>query len=303
MIREIKGLYVPLVTPFTEDGGSVDYDRLRGLIDYLIDEVGADGLIPNGTTGESTSLSPDEQKRLIEETVRHTDRRVPVFPGTGVAGTEKTVTLTRFAESAGADGVLVVSPYYIRPSQEGLFTHFSTVAESTKLPVMLYNIPSRTGVNLAPELILRLAAIDNIIALKDVACDLRQTMAVVEGVSGLEKPFSILSGEDLNTFSSLCLGGSGAVAATGHIVGREIREMIDCVERDDLQGARDIHYSIKRILELLFAAPNPVPTKAALDILGTGFGGSVRLPLLQAPSDLLGELRVELKKIGRKVVK
>lgn len=297
----VRGLYIPMITPFEEvDGQPVSGSKLKQLIDYLINEQGADGLIPVGTTGESTSLDHDEKQFVIEQTVLHVAGRVKVFAGTGTANTKDTIEMTQFAEKVGADGVLVVAPYYIRPDQEGIFQHLKAVAQSTSLPIIVYNIPVRTGRNMEVSTILRLAEINNIVAIKDTAGDLVHTMDLLEGRRTLGgKPFSVLTGEDIHVFTNLCLGGDGAISATAHVVGQELQSMMSRFHSGDLTGARDVHYRIKKLLQLLFAAPNPAGIKTALDLMGTGLGGKVRLPIVMPDQAVVSALRSELLSLGK----
>ncbi len=298
----LAGMSIPLVTPFKNDKKlSVDRKKLEKLVDYLIDVQKADSLVAIGTTGEASSLSHDEKETVIAATVEAARGRVPVIAGTGSSRTEDVIELTNFAEKEGAAGVLVVSPYYIRPNQDGLYKHFLTIAQNTDLPIVLYNHPGRTGACIEVNTLIRLAnAAKNIIGIKDCPNNLCLTTDLARRARAeIKHTFFVLTGEDDATFVNLCLGADGAISATAHIVGAEIKRMIEVFRAGDLALAREIQFSIIDLQRMLFGVPSPAPIKAALDILGPDLGGPVRSPLVDAPPEFVAKLQVQLKRMNK----
>lgn len=296
--KEFSGCHLPIITPFKDDY-SLDEDGLKKLVNYYIDEIGVNGIVPCGTTGESPTLSIKEHDRVIELVVEEVDGRVPVMAGTGSNSTTEAIERTKHAQSVGVDATLQVAPYYNKPTQAGFLAHFEAVAEQTELPIFIYNIPGRTGKNIEPETILRLAEIDNIIGLKDAAGDLGQTMKILAATKAFKQKFYHMSGEDKLTFSAMCLGGDGAIAAVAHVVGREMTEMCRLALAGEYAQARDIHYHILPVIDVLFIESNPVPVKEALTMMGLPAGPS-RLPLVPlrpANREKLKEALVALGKI------
>lgn len=294
---DLRGCHIPLVTPFKEDG-SIDEPGLRKLVNHLIEVEGVDGLVPCGTTGESPTLSHEEHGRVVEIVVKEARGRVPVIAGTGSNSTKEAIEMTLHAEAAGADATLQVCPYYNKPTQEGLLAHFRAVAEATRLPVVLYNIPGRTGRNIEPETVIKLSEIENIIGIKDACGDLTQTMRILEATRNRAKPFYVLSGEDALTFPMMALGGHGVICAVGNVIGREYREMVHLMLEGRVPEAREIHYRTLPVVRALFLETNPVPVKEALNMMGLP-AGPLRLPLTpmnQANRELL---RRALEEIGR----
>ncbi|MGQ9857826.1 MAG: 4-hydroxy-tetrahydrodipicolinate synthase [Thermodesulfobacteriota bacterium] len=294
---DLRGCHIPLVTPFKEDG-SIDEPGLRKLVNHLIEVEGVDGLVPCGTTGESPTLSHEEHGRVVEIVVKEARGRVPVIAGTGSNSTKEAIDMTLHAEAAGADATLQVCPYYNKPTQEGLLAHFRAVAEATRLPVVLYNIPGRTGRNMEPDTVIKLSEIENIIGIKDACGDLTQTMRILEATRNRAKPFYVLSGEDALTFPMMALGGHGVICAVGNVIGREYREMVHLMLEGRVPEAREIHYRTLPVVRALFLETNPVPVKEALNMMGLP-AGPLRLPLTpmnQANRELL---RRALEGIGR----
>lgn len=223
----LRGVIVPLVTPFKDDL-SIDYAGLAGLVDYCIEEMGCDGLVPCGTTGESTTLSHQEHVEVIQAVVTQTRKRVPVIASTGSNSTSEAVQLTRRAQEVGADATLQVGPYYNKPTQEGLFNHFAAVAAASELPLLIYNIPGRTSRNIEPQTIARLwREVPTVVGLKDCSNDLHQMMTIYRSTD--PETFKIYCGEDIMTLSLLCHGGAGAIAAVAHVVGKEVKAMCNAV--------------------------------------------------------------------------
>lgn len=264
-----------MVTPMTADG-AVDLQRAAALASRLI-ETGSDGLVVAGTTGESPTLSRDEKVALFRTVIEAVGERVPVLCGTGSNNTADSIALTEEAEALGAAGVMLVAPYYNKPSQTGLFEHFRAICAATSLPVMLYNIPSRTGVNVLPETIMRLAeAAPNLVAVKEAAGSIDQMSELVRQAGGR---LTVYSGDDSMTLPLLAVGGHGIVSVAGHIVGRELRQMIDAFVAGRVADAARIHQSLLPLLKALFVTTNPAPIKTALRL--TGFdAGPLRLPMV-----------------------
>jgi len=291
MALDLSGIFVPNITPFSAQG--VDEAALRRVLDYLIAQ-GATGLAPCGTTGESATLSHEEHRRVVELTVEHVGGRVPVIAGTGSNSTSEAIALTRHAEQAGADGALVICPYYNRPSQAGLIAHFTKLAQVTSLPLLMYNIPKRTGVNMEPETVRELSQVPNIVGIKEASGELNQVIEILR----LAKPgFSVLSGDGNMTFAICCLGGVGGILADAHILPREWRRMVALIREGKVAEAREIHFRLLPVAKALFAEVNPVPVKAAMEMLGL-CSAEVRLPLLPATERCRGALREELSKLG-----
>jgi 4-hydroxy-tetrahydrodipicolinate synthase len=284
------GCTVALVTPFRE--GEVDYPALQAAVDWQIAQ-GTPVLSPVGTTGESPTLSHEEHERVIATVVERAAGRARVLPGTGSNATAEAVRLTRFAARAGADGALLVSPYYNRPMQEGLYAHFAKVAESVDLPLVLYNVPGRTGRNVEPETIERLAKIGPIVAVKEASGSLDQVSDLL-----VRTDLTILSGDDSLTLPMLAVGAEGVVSVVANLVPRDVISLLSAFERGDLAEARRRHQALFPLCrDLLGVAANPIPVKLALAMLGRG-NGELRLPL--CPPDERGReaLRRSLVRYG-----
>lgn len=265
-----------MVTPFGKDL-SVDYAQAKKLARYLV-ESGSEGLVVAGTTGESPTLTKEEKIELFRVIVEEVGGKAAVIAGTGGNNTAESVALTRAAEKVGVDGVMLVGPYYNKPSQEGLYQHFKTVAESTDLPVMLYNIPGRTAVNILPSTVERLAQVENIVAIKEASGSLDQ---VSELRRILPDSFAIYSGDDSMTLPIMALGGKGVISVAAHVVGPKIKEMINAFTSGNITMATKLHIELFPVFKAMFITTNPVPVKAALNLLGWQVG-SPRLPLVEA---------------------
>ncbi|AJY76621.1 4-hydroxy-tetrahydrodipicolinate synthase [Paenibacillus beijingensis] len=272
-------LITAMVTPFDAEG-AIDWDTTARLVDYLIDEQRSDSLVVCGTTGESPTLTEEEKLEMFRFVLKRANGRCKVIAGTGSNSTVHTIHLTKEAEKIGVDGVLLVVPYYNKPSQEGMYRHFKAVAEATELPVMLYNVPGRTGISISAETTIRLAQIRNIVATKECVAD-----QVVEIVSGAPETFRVYSGDDSATLPVLAAGGYGIVSVASHIIGPQMKEMIDAYLSGNVKEAAALNIKLTPIFEGLFACPhyvpNPVPVKYALGLKGMPVGG-VRLPLVEA---------------------
>jgi 4-hydroxy-tetrahydrodipicolinate synthase len=277
-------LITALVTPF-DNNLHIDYDRLRLLIDYVIEHQQSDAIVICGTTGESPTLSEDEKLELFRHAVQYTAKRCKVIAGTGSYDTKHAVHLTELAERAGVDGALVVAPYYNRPAQEGIYLHFKSIAENTSLPIMLYNIPSRTGINIDVQTTVRLSAIKNITATKESSGDLDQ---MAEIISATDDSFKLYSGDDNLTLPVLAVGGHGVVSVASHVIGKEIQEMMNEYVQGRVGNAARLHQKLLPIFKGLFQCPhrvpNPVPVKYALKLRGVDVGG-VRLPLVECTGE------------------
>ncbi len=288
----LEGCLTALVTPLHDDG-SVDFDTLAALVDWQIAQ-GVDGLVAVGTTGESATLDVDEHVAVIAATVKAAAGRVPVVAGAGGNATSEALELTRASEEAGADALLHVTPYYNRPSQEGLYRHFEAIARATSLPIVLYNVPTRTGCDLATDTVARLAAFDNVVAVKDATGNLVRGTDLVAAVGDR---MSILSGDDGTAFPLYACGGRGVISVVSNVAPFHMSDMWDAFSAGDLARARQRHLELRQLIQLLFAEPSPAPTKAALALLGRA-RPAVRLPLVPATSALTERLAAELRRLG-----
>jgi 4-hydroxy-tetrahydrodipicolinate synthase len=263
-----------MVTPFDKKG-HIDFTKTTQLINHLI-ENGTDSLVVAGTTGESPTLTKEEKLALFKHVVKVVDKRIPIIAGTGSNDTYASVEMTKKAEQIGVDAVMIVAPYYNKPNQEGLYQHFKTVAESTSLPVMVYNIPGRSVVNIAPETVIRLSQIPNIKAVKEASGNLNSMTAII---AGTDEDFLLYSGDDGLTLPAMAIGAAGVVSVASHVIGIEMQSMISSFLEGDVGEAAIKHQKLLPLMEGLFAAPSPVPVKTALQLKGIDTG-SVRLPLV-----------------------
>jgi len=287
----IEGCLTALVTPFRD--GKVDFDGLAKLVDWQI-ENGVDGIVSVGTTGESATLDVDEHVAVIAATVKATRGRVPVIAGAGANATGEALELTHASESAGATALLHVTPYYNRPSQEGLFRHFEAIARSTRLPIILYNVPSRTGCDLLTDTVVRLSALDNIVGIKDAT---RNLVRGGELIAAVRDRMTVLSGDDATAFPLYALGARGVISVVSNVAPRAMSDMWDAVKAGDWARGQKRHYELRVLNQLLFAEPSPAPTKAALSLLGR-CAVDVRLPLVSASAALIEQLRGEMRAQG-----
>lgn len=271
---DIGQIATAMVTPFTPEG-NIDFEKTANLIEHLIAN-GTDTLVVCGTTGESPTLTAEEDKELIDFTVKQVNKRIPVLAGTGTNDTAVSVQLTKTAESLGVDGIMLVTPYYNKPDQKGLYAHFSHIASETKLPILLYNIPGRSVANMEPDTVIALSKIENIRAIKEASGNLEQMAAIIEGT---DDDFAVYSGDDGLTLPLLAIGGKGIVSVASHVVGNEMQQMINAFKNGKTKEAADMHRAFLPLFRALFASPNPVPVKYALNKMGIPVGG-VRLPLV-----------------------
>jgi 4-hydroxy-tetrahydrodipicolinate synthase len=278
-----------MVTPFDQNG-EVDFNAARNLVNHLIAN-GTDALVVAGTTGESPTLTIEEEVELFKFVVTEVNGRVPVIAGTGSNNTRASINLTKLAEQTGVDGLLLVVPYYNKPSQEGLYQHFKAIAESTTLPVMLYNIPGRSVINMSVETVVRLSQIPNIVSIKDASGNLD---AMAEIINQTPPNFTVYSGDDSLTLPLLSIGGTGVVSVASHVIGNEMQTMIQNFKNGKLQEAALAHRTLLPIFKALFAAPNPSPVKAALNLKGVPVGG-VRLPMVPLNDEEISALQQTLQ--------
>ena len=283
-----SGAFTALVTPFKN--GEVDVEALESLVEFQI-EGGIDGLVPCGTTGESPTLSEEEDRLVIETVVRVTAGRVPVVAGTGSNNTASAIKYTKMAEEVGADGSLQVAPYYNKPTQEGLFRHYAAIAENTSLPLVLYNIPGRTNVTIAPETIAQLAEIPNIVGVKESTLSMNM-VSDIKRLCGEE--FDVLSGDDPMTLPLLALGGTGVVSVASNIAPGAVSDMVAAMNSGNLARGRELHYGLLPLIRALSVETNPIPIKAAASLLGL-CSDELRLPLVPMSGENLRNLQTVME--------
>lgn len=276
---KIGRIATAMVTPFNEDN-TINYPEVEKIIHHLI-ENGTDTIVVCGTTGEAPTLSTEEKLELIKFVVEKVNKRVKVVAGTGDNETDYSIEMTKAAEAAGVDGIMLVAPYYNKPNQRGMYAHFAAVAAETSLPVMLYNIPGRTGVNILPETVLALSEIPNIQIVKEASGSLDQ---MTEILAGAAEDFYVYSGDDGLTLPLLSVGGSGVISVASHIVGNDMQNMIRLFEEGRHKEAAQIHQALLPLIRALFAHPNPVPVKYALSKFGIN-AEKVRLPLVEMTAE------------------
>ncbi len=271
---ELKGIYTALVTPFRD--GSLDEDGLKRLIEFQV-QGGVDGIVPCGTTGEASTLTYEEHEKVIELTVTFVNGRVPVISGTGSNSTHETIEMTVAAKKLGSDMVLLVAPYYNRPTQEGLYQHFKKVAESVDIPIVLYNIPTRTGVNMLPELVARLAEVPNIVGIKEASGSLQQVAEIYRFTQGR---FTILSGDDNIFLPMMALGATGVISVLSNILPAKLKALARAFLDDKhIEMARALHMELMPLFQAMFVEVNPVPVKESLYFMGL-IEREFRLPLV-----------------------
>lgn len=290
-----KGVFTALVTPFKDN--EIDYQALEKIIESQI-SGGIDGIVPMGTTGESPTVSFDEHKEFIKKVVEIVNKRAIVIPGTGANSTEEAIYLTKAAESYGVDGVMIVNPYYNKPTQKGLIAHFEAVAKSVSLPLIIYNIPSRTGVNFLPESILELTKkTGNIKAVKEASGDITQMMRLYELCGD---SLAVLSGDDNMLLPVLAIGGEGVISVISNFLPADVKKITSLFAEGNLIEARDAFYKILPLMRCMFLETNPIPVKAAMEILGY-CSSRVRLPLTPLSDDNKSVLKKNLSEYGLKI--
>ncbi len=285
------GAIVAIVTPFRN--GKVDGPALKRLVEFQI-AGGTDGIVPCGTTGESPTLSYEEHERVIDLVVAAAAGRVPVIAGTGSNNTKEAILLTRYAKKAGADGALVITPYYNKPTQEGLYRHFRAVAEAADIPIVLYNVPSRTGVNMTAQTVARLAGVPNIVGVKEASGNLNQVSEILRSVP---RTYCVLSGDDGLFFPMLALGAKGVISVVSNVAPRAMADLYDSFVMGEISRAREIHYRLWPLFHALFIETNPIPVKAALAMMKR-IRDEIRLPLCpmaDANRKILAKVVTDLK--------
>ncbi len=287
----LKGSCVAIVTPFKDN--NVDYDAFENLIEWHISE-GTECIVPCGCTGEAATLAGEEHRKLIKTTVKKVNGRVKVMAGTGSNSTEEAIELTSFAKKSGADAALIITPYYNKPTQEGLYRHYKKISQEVDIPICLYNVPSRTGVNMAPETVARLSEIKNIVAIKEAAGSVAQCAEIIRLCGN---NITLLSGDDSLTFPMMALGGKGVVSVLANIVPSEVHRLTDFFLKGEISKAREIHYKYLSLMDALFIETNPGPVKEALGILGR-IKPELRLPLVNLHPSSLEKLKNVMKETG-----
>ncbi len=287
-----EGSFVALVTPFTDDE-SLDEAKLKELIEFQIDG-GTHGIVPCGTTGESPSLSEEEHDRVIEITVETVNGRVPIIAGTGSNSTTRTLRATEHAKAAGADAALIVTPYYNKPNQQGLYAHYMKIADSVDIPIIIYNVPGRCGTDILSETVARLAEHPNIVGLKEATGELKRSS---ELISMCPDDFVVLSGDDINTLPILSVGGKGVISVVANVNPADIAETCNAFKAGNIELARKLHYKTMQLAVDLFIETNPIPAKTALMLMGK-LNGKLRLPLAPLTPANQETLRQTLKDAG-----
>jgi 4-hydroxy-tetrahydrodipicolinate synthase len=267
-----EGSIVAIVTPFKD--GKVDDEKLKELIEFQISN-GTHGIVPCGTTGESPTLSHEEHEHVIDVAVEAVNGRVPVIAGTGSNSTAEALRLTKHAKKAGADGALLITPYYNRPTQEGLYRHFMTLADAVDIPIIVYNVPSRTGSDILPETVARLAEHPNIVGIKEATGSLRRASEIIQACG---EDFDLLSGDDFVTLPMMAVGGKGVISVAANVIPAQVARMCELAKAGDFAKAREIHNRYFRLFVGLFLETNPIPVKTAMQMMGL-INGEMRLPL------------------------
>ena len=287
-----KGSIVAIVTPFKN--GKIDEKAYRKLIEFQINS-GTSAIVPAGTTGESSTLSYEEHDRIIEITIEQVNKRIPVIAGTGSNSTQEAVMLTQYAAKAGADASLQVAPYYNRPTQKGLYEHFKAIANSVEIPIILYNIASRTGVNIEPETIAKLSRdCRNIVGVKEASGNLEQMSRIRQLCP---QDFALISGDDSLTLPVLGIGGTGIISVVANIVPKDVADLVAEFERGNIKKAQEMHYKLLPLIKAIFIETNPIPVKTAMGLLGM-CEPDLRLPMCAMSPENLEKLKIALKDYG-----
>lgn len=290
-MKDFGRVITAMVTPFHEDG-SVNYEGAAELARHLVAN-GSDGLVVAGSTGEAATMTAEEKLKLFEVVLEAVGDRASVIAGTGSNDTMASVKFTQAAEKVGVHGALVVGPYYNKPTQEGFYQHFKTIAEATSLPIMLYNVPGRTASNIAPETVARLAEIPNIVAIKEASGNIEQATEIIRVTPA---DFKVYSGDDAMTLPLIAVGGEGIVSVAGHVVGNQIQAMIQAFLAGDIKKAQEINLSILPVFKAMFIVTNPIPVKTSVGLLGLP-AGPLRLPLTAADDAVVARLKAVLATI------
>ena len=283
-----EGSFVAIVTPFKN--GEVDASALRELIEFHILN-GTNGIVPCGTTGESATLNHAEHEEVIRISVETCKGRIPVLAGTGSNATQEAIELTLRAQKIGANGALLITPYYNKPTQEGLFQHFSAVAKETDIPIILYNVPSRTSINMLPSTVARLSSVNNIVGIKEASGSLVQVSEIID-LCGPD--FEVISGEDPLTWPILAIGGKGVISVTANLVPNKFAKLVDAARTGDVETAKALHYELLRLNDIMFVETNPIPVKSALALMDR-IQNEFRAPLCPPSEESLSQLKTVLK--------
>ena len=284
-----NGSIVAMVTPFKD--GEVDYDKLEELVQYHIDN-GTNAIIPCGTTGESPTLTHREHGEVIGKVIEAAAGRIPVIAGTGSNNTSEAVSMTRHAKETGADGSLIITPYYNKPTQQGIYEHYKAILEEVDIPIIIYNVPSRTGVSISAETVARLAEFDNIVAIKEATGDIDQASQILNLCD-----ITVLSGDDSLTLPIMSIGGKGVVSVLANILPREVSELTSSFLKGEIESAQRLHNSLFPICKAMFIETNPIPVKTAMKLLGR-LNGEMRLPLCDMSDEHKRQLKIALEKYG-----
>ncbi|HRZ86302.1 MAG TPA: 4-hydroxy-tetrahydrodipicolinate synthase [bacterium] len=284
-----SGSIVALVTPFKK--GKVDYDKIAELCEFHV-ASGTDAIVPCGTTGEAPTLSYDEHKKVIDVVIATVKKRVPVIAGTGSNSTDETIMLTEYAKKAGADGALITTPYYNKPTQRGLFEHYKMVDDTVALPVILYNVPGRTGVSLAPETVAKLSKLTHVVAIKEAAGSIDQVSAILSLCD-----ITVLSGDDSLTLPMIAVGAKGVISVAANIAPKDTRDLCAYALKGDYAKAKELHYKLFSLCKILFVETNPLPVKTAMAMAGM-VEEEFRLPLCPMGDENKAKLKTVLKEYG-----
>ena len=288
-----RGVFPAIITPFLKDE-SLDEEGLKRNIEYL-NKTGIAGIVPCGTTGESATLTFEEHKRVVGIAVEAS--KVPVIAGTGSNNTREALELTRHAAKAGADAALLITPYYNKPNDKGMYEHFKKIAENCDIPIVLYNVPKRTGIDLKPELVAKLSRIKNIVAIKEASGSLSQQSQIIEQTRGSD--FVLLSGDDDLTLPTIALGGQGVVSVVANVAPRKTVAMVDAALKGDVEKARELHYELAPLVRAMFLETNPIPVKTAHKYLGLA-NGPLRLPLGEMAQANEAKLKEIVERLGER---
>ena len=291
-MNPFRGAFVAIVTPFID--GKIDEQGLKDLIEFQIAN-GTHGIVPCGTTGESATMSHDEHHRVVELTIKTVNGRVPVLAGTGSNSTAETIELTKHAKEAGATGALVITPYYNKPSQEGLYQHFKTVAEAADIPMILYNVPSRTSIDMTAATVARCAQVDNIVGIKEATGDMNRAADVIRRCPS---DFAVMSGDDFTSMSLVLLGGTGVISVTSNVDPKNMSAMMEAALDGNVAQARKLHYKLYPLMGAMFYDTNPVPAKKTLELMGKIKSGLPRQPLWEMDPAKLEQMKAVLKDQG-----
>lgn len=290
-----QGSIVALVTPFKQ--GELDEKALRDLVEFHIAE-GTNAIVPCGTTGESATLSHEEHCRVIEIVIDQAKKRVPVIAGAGSNSTKEAVFLTEHAKKSGAEAVLSITPYYNKPTQAGLYQHFKTIAEQVDIPIVLYNVPGRTGVNMLPDTVIELSKIKNIVGVKEASGSLDQAGAILQHT---DDSFDVISGEDSLTFPMMAMGAKGVISVTANVAPKKMAQMCKAVLENNMIEARKLHYELIDLSKAVFYETNPIPAKKAVYLMGL-IENEIRLPLVEMTKENTEKLKTVMKNLGIKIV-